>query len=138
MMPTPRARQRLTEALQFSLEQQSPAYIEIRRQQLVERLQQVARESVDIAVNPSAFDYAVAFANLLPAEAPDPEIVIEDDGEVAFDWGETTHSTFSVSIGSDGTLRFGGLFGYQTRYGSDQLVSTIPNEILAYIDRTRR
>jgi len=118
----------------------SPAYTEIRRSRLLEALRRtlVDAERSSVFVDASALDYAVAFISLLPPEAPDPDIVIEEDGDVAFDWGSSAESTFSVSVGSDGTLRFGGLFGNGTRYGSEPLVSAIPNEILAYIDKARQ
>lgn len=136
LMATPSAKNRLAADPLFNVGDSSPAYTVIRKAKLLEALQRAVAEATDVDVNPSAFDYATAFIKLLPAEAPEPSIVIEDDGEVAFDWGDSTRSTFSVSIGGDGTLRFGGLFGYQTRYGSDQLTSSIPKEILGYIHKT--
>ncbi len=89
-------------------------------------------------IDPFAAQYALWFLNLLPEDTPLPTVVVEDDGEVAFDWHRNARSTFSVSVGRDGTLRFAGLFGHRTRSGTDQLVGSIPRDILASIAQVVR
>lgn len=80
--------------------------------------------------------WALWFVSLLPGDTPEPEVVLEEDGDVALDWEASANSTFSISIDSDGIMRFGGLFRDATRYGRERLASSIPPEILALIART--
>ena len=89
--------------------------------------------SHDRRVDVGALRYAAEFLRILPNDVPEPDIVIEEDGEVGFDWDVSRRATFSVSVGPDGTLRYGGLFGRRTRYGSAQLTSSIPPDILSLI-----
>ena len=107
---------------------------------------EVRREILDLmgndaraCIDSSTAKYAIALLELLPIETPKPDVVAEDDGEIAFDWDIESRRTFSVSIGRDGTLRYGGLFGHKTRYGSVQLTSSVPNEIVSHVaDVTKR
>lgn len=86
-----------------------------------------------VEIDPIAAQYALDFVKLLPEDTPEPTVVVEDDGEVAFEWHRNARHTFSVSVGRDGTLRFAGLFGHRSRSGVDQLVGRIPNDILRSI-----
>lgn len=114
-----------------------PAYSELWRKRLREQLASATSSEETARPNQTALVYAEAFLSMLPHETPEPDLVFEDDGEVAFDWQSSTRSTFSVSIGEDGTLRYGGLFGYRTRYGTEQLTSAIPSVILEGISEAR-
>lgn len=102
------------------------------KRDLLDRVQRAARSSL-IDVGEDTLYYAFRFAQLLPTSTPLPDVVVDDDGEVAFDWGTSARSTFTVSVGRGGLLRFAGLFNGRTRFGADQLTSTIPAELLAYV-----
>jgi hypothetical protein len=110
-----------------------PAYSELWRERLRQRLLSAMNSMSVPKPNQTALAYAAGFLSMLPHETPEPDLVFEDDGEVGFDWQSSTRSTFSVSIGEDGTLRYGGLYGYRTRYGTEQLTSAIPSVILECI-----
>lgn len=116
----------------------STSYSDLVKQQLLGRLRSSVEQASGVEVGESTLSYAERFVSLLPINTPVPDIVLEDDGEIAFDWGVSATSTFSVSVSRDGTLRFAGLFGGKTRYGTDQLTSTIPSEILSYVNAASR
>jgi hypothetical protein len=94
----------------FKSEQTPPAYSELWRERIRQELSSATTSVAVAKPNQTALAYAEAFLSMLPHETPEPDLVFEDDGEVAFDWHGSTRSTFSVSIGEDGTLRYGGLF----------------------------
>lgn len=117
----------------FTFDARSSAYTDWLRERLLGQIRGLATGDAAAVVDPTTLDYALRFAQLLPTDAPEPDVVVEDDGEIGFDWGTSQQSTFSVSVGPDGSLHFAGLIGIRTRHGSDQLTSTIPAEILALI-----
>lgn len=83
------------------------------------------------SIEPSTYRHASQFLALLPASTPNPEIVVEDDGEIAFDWDLGPRRVFSVSVGRDGTLSYAGLFGIQKAHGVTMLDDdAIPHEVL--------
>lgn len=83
------------------------------------------------SMEPSTYRHASQFLALLPASTPDPEIVVEDDGEIAFDWDLGPRQVFSVSVGRDGTLSYAGLFGIQKAHGVTMLDDdAIPHEVV--------
>jgi hypothetical protein len=82
-----------------------------------------------------ALYWATEFIRQLPSDTAAPTLEFEPDGDIAFDWDCGTRSTFSVSVTPDGKLKYGGLFGTATRYGSETLTSSISPEILRCIWR---
>ena len=115
----------------------SVAFSDLWKRQLAVELTDLSAGRDEPRADLRAVEHALVFLELLPDETPEPEMVVESDGEIAFDWDAGRRATFSVSIGPDGTLRYGGLFGYRTRSGTDQLVTSIPREILEHIAATR-
>lgn len=87
------------------------------------------------AVEGSTRDFARMFASALPAGVPTPEVSIDRDGDIAFDWDEGPRRVFSVSVSRDGTLNFAGLFGPNTIHGSEVLDRGIPPTIAYAIKR---
>ncbi|MGH8647228.1 MAG: hypothetical protein ACREX4_23325 [Gammaproteobacteria bacterium] len=84
------------------------------------------------SIETSTYRHASQFLALLPATTPAPEIVVEEDGEIAFDWDLSPRQVFSVSVGRDGTLSYAGLFGIQKAHGVTMLDDdAIPSEVLA-------
>ncbi len=86
-------------------------------------------------VNATAMTYARHFLALLPLNACSPEITIDNDGEVNFQWDFGRRCVFSVSIGRDGTLTYAGLFGYNKMHGTEMLAGTIPMVVSGGIAR---
>lgn len=64
----------------------------------------------------------------LPSVVPAPEVSVERDGEVAFDWNEHPRRTLSVNVG-DGQLGFAALIGQEAIYGRVPFGSALPDTL---------
>jgi len=88
-----------------------------------------------IAADVSIFSYALSFIDQLPLNYPTPEIAIDNDGEIAFEWDYEPRRIFSVRIGRDGWLNYAGLFGHSSFHGAEIMRDSIPSEIIDGIER---
>src|SRR5690606_15629524 len=76
----------------------------------------------------------------LPRGIPDPEIIVEPDGEFAFEWHKEPRCTFVFSVSPDGVLSYSGLYG-TAKYVGRKLFDEnkrLPTEILWGIERVFR
>ena len=65
-----------------------------------------------------------------------PQVTIDPDGEVAFEWRHNRHRVFSVSVGPRGELTYAGLFDGSNVHGVEtRMVDGLPREIRAGIQR---
>lgn len=69
----------------------------------------------------------------LPQEISDPEVEIDPDGEVSFDWWTGVRRCFSLSVSGDGLLTFSGLIGQTPLHGTALFADYIPTGILSHI-----
>ena len=76
-------------------------------------------------------DNARHFINILPSAFNFPEISVDPDGEISFEWYLAPRKQFSISFGSNGELTYSGLFGSRTTHGTEILVDEIPKIILS-------
>lgn len=74
------------------------------------------------------------FAEALP-DWPNPEIVCEPDGEIAFEWQLDRNHVVSVSIGLTDDLSYAAMFGRNKTYGTEQFAGEIPRPIVACMAR---
>jgi hypothetical protein len=74
-----------------------------------------------------AFLNARAFLSNLPTTVPIPEITVEPDGEIAFEWYLQPRWVFSVSVGSNNELTYAGLFGRNKIHGTEYFENELPN-----------
>lgn len=88
-----------------------------------------------LAAGIGAYESASLFLDLLPSSAPDPEIAIDPDGDVSFDWHYGPRANFSVSVNATGQLSYAGLYGWNSNYGTDSISDGLPRAIL---DNLRR
>jgi hypothetical protein len=91
-----------------------------------------------VPVSLETLGYARRFVWALPSSVPMPEVVVEPDGEISFEWSDSPKWVFSVSIGPRGELAYAGLFGRKKTYGTDQFVDEIPTTILRSLGRYLR
>jgi len=87
------------------------------------------------AIDETSYRNAIHFSWLLPPNIPVPEIYIDPDGEVNFEWYAGPRQVFSVSIGSNNELAYAGLFGANKTHGVEYLDDELHGTILDNIRR---
>ncbi len=98
----------------------------------------IAAEEAGVSVPPLALHDAIRFAQSIPLDWPAPEIVVEQNGDVAFDWVLDSRRVLSVAIGPSGSAGYAALVGYEPTYGRVFLTSGIPETILRLMSAVRR
>ena len=78
---------------------------------------------------------SLRFLDLLPSTTPTPEVGVEPDGMVAFEWYEEPRWVFSVSFETNGKLVYAGLFGNSKTHGTEYFGEQLPQIILENIHR---
>jgi len=114
------------------------------RSQAFEHLNEVFREAQEenwdgegaAPADLLSYEYAQSFLLMLPSWVPNPDVFVDPDGEICFEWDKGRRVVFSVSIGRDGTLTYAGLFGATKRHGVEPFVDNISEVILDGIHRT--
>ncbi|HWH82282.1 MAG TPA: hypothetical protein VNU71_08600 [Burkholderiaceae bacterium] len=103
---------------------------------LLSELLTLARED---GIDPGALAMAMEFAVTLPPDVRLPEMSIDPDGEVAFDWG-SEHGIVSVSVGATGRIVYAAELGGQPTSGTTQLSGEVPGPLRASLAafRTQR
>ncbi|HKN75513.1 MAG TPA: hypothetical protein VJW94_10085 [Candidatus Acidoferrum sp.] len=101
---------------------------------LVSEIHEVIRESRAmgaVPINEDAGQMAIKFATLLPTSIPVPEVGVDPDGEISFDWLGPSGKMFSVSVDKKGRLAYAGRFGEKRKNsGVEQLSDICPPEII--------
>jgi len=87
------------------------------------------------AVDFGSYLEAERFIHSLPITVPSPEITVEPDGEIAFEWRNGPRCVFSVSMGNNGELTYAGLFGRSKTHGTEYFGDGLPRTILDNIQR---
>ena len=91
-----------------------------------------------LPVNEQSAAYAAEMIRMMDAVPEIPQISVDPDGEVAFEWDYGPRKVFSVSVGRDGTLTYAGLFGFSKTHGTEILSKSIPATIWANIERVTK
>ena len=81
------------------------------------------------ALTEDIFAEARCFIENLPISAPPPELSIDPDGEIVFEWYASPRKTFSVSVGIN-CLTYAGIFGSSTTHGTEPFDNDIPKTII--------
>jgi len=87
------------------------------------------------AINIDSYNYALYFALSLPSSIPIPEIYVNPDGYVTYEWYEGKRRVFSVSVGNRNELAYAGLYGASKTYGVEYMYEEIPENIIGNINR---
>ena len=130
---------RFDQYLQRSLEHYAWARLEPVCQALFSLLSERNQRagSIDEArVSASVVPHALAFASLIPAGYPRPELTADPDGEVSFDWFGKNDRILSISVGPKGRLSFAARFSDDERLsGALTLKDEFPRIILQALQR---
>jgi hypothetical protein len=78
---------------------------------------------------------AIFFSQMLPAHLPVPEIYVDPDGEITFEWYSNPRKVFSVTVRGNEELVYAGLFGINKIYGTESFDDELPDVILDNISR---
>ncbi len=87
------------------------------------------------AISPRVYSQAVKFLALLPPVVPMPDISLDPDGEIAFDWLREPRRGFSISVGEKGELSYAGIFGRNRTHGTEIFQNDIPKIIMENLSR---
>ncbi len=122
--------------LQDWVRQSFDHYLEPRLQLLFPEIQEAVSEDGS-GVDEATIRAAELFAYCLPRFGPVPEVSVDPDGEISFDWIAPSGSKmFSVSINNQSRLAYAGWFGEKSRiHGIEQLAENCPQEILRGIQK---
>lgn len=92
-----------------------------------------------IKVDRNTLQAAIDFAGTLPRALPPPEVSLDPDSEIAFDWLGRSGKIFSVSINAEGRLAYAGWFGEKSKvHGVEQLSEICSPEITRGIAKAFR
>lgn len=86
-------------------------------------------------ISPLVIVSALMFIKLLPTDLPTPEITIDPDGEVLFEWYHSPYRVFSVSVGASGKSVYAGLLGDERTHGTSSFASKFPRLFLEAIKK---
>ena len=78
---------------------------------------------------------ACRFLNALPSVIPTPEVGLDPDGEISFDWIVSRDRQLTVSISPEGELNYAGIYGAAVKHGRELFDDSVPHEIIEAIRR---
>jgi hypothetical protein len=85
----------------------------------------VANRKVDIGTLQQAFELVDA----LPVWAPPPEIEMESDGQIGFDWVFARDCVVSLNVGRAGMVGYASRIGLESSYGRLPFAGVLPERI---------
>jgi hypothetical protein len=88
-----------------------------------------------LPVNDDSRRLAYKFMKIIPESYPLPDVAVDPDGDVSFDWNNESKESFAVSVSGEGMLSFAGLFRRGKVHGSEEFSGEIPKPILLYLER---
>lgn len=78
---------------------------------------------------------AQAFVDSLPKNFPIPELGVEPDGHITFEWYISSSRLLSISISPDSTLFYAGIFGNAKVSGVEYFLGKVPDQLVTLIRR---
>jgi hypothetical protein len=86
-------------------------------------------------VNAFALFQASRLLRILPSTFGAPELSVDPDGEISFEWYLEPRRVFSLSVGPHGELSYAGLFGRSDAHGTEYFGDELPKPILENLNR---
>jgi len=88
------------------------------------------------AANADSIRHAARFLASLPSSHPTPDVGVDPDGDISFEWYASPELLFSISIAPGGELHYAGRFGKSRVRGKEAVASSASSSILrSYIKR---
>jgi hypothetical protein len=86
-------------------------------------------------INSLAIQQAFRLLKILPSTFQSPELSVDPDGEVSFEWHLEPRRVFSISVGPYGELSYAGLFGRSDAHGTEYFGDELPKPIVENLNR---
>ena len=110
---------------------------DLNRSDLYDELSKVVLEAYEegwdgydaLAANPVSMAHSINFIGLLPDNFLNPEVAIDIDGDVAFEWDAGPRKIISLRMSAGGSIKYASLIGFSKRYGTLYFNDSIPEEI---------
>lgn len=83
-----------------------------------------------ISVSSLAINVASALIWAFPEHVPPAEVKVEEDGEIVFDWNESSERGLTVTVTANGYLGYSALVGLKPDYGRAPFAGSIPDTVL--------
>lgn len=81
------------------------------------------------------FVAAINFLHMLSPTLPKPELGVDPDGGIVFEWYRRPDKVFSVSVEKDNLLTYAGLFDFSKASGTEYFDQDLPEIIFLQIQR---
>jgi hypothetical protein len=88
-----------------------------------------------VQANSLAMQQAFRLLRILPSTFRNPELSVDPDGEISFEWYLEPRRVFSISIGPHGELSYAGLFGRSDAHGTEYFGDELPKPIVDNLNR---
>ena len=83
----------------------------------------------------ATYQVAKRFILALPTVLPMPELTVDRDGEINFDWFGSSGQIFSVSLRHDGRLVYAGQFAPRKSVsGKEEFNDAVPKEVIRWVE----
>ena len=106
---------------------------------VIEAAQEASRPNWDLAgglpVTQGTLAQAFAFLDVLPSMLPEPEVSVDPDGEVSFEWSFGPRRILAASINASGRISFAALIGASRLHGTDYLLDALPESVAHALQR---
>lgn len=86
-------------------------------------------------IEPRVSQLACRFLNTLPSAIPTPDVGVDPDGEISFEWIVSRDRQLTVSLSPESVLSYAGVYGSAAKHGKEEFDDTVPQELLEAIRR---
>lgn len=85
------------------------------------------------AIDSITVTQALALLDALPLWVTAPEVALEPDGQIGFDWVLGRRRMLSLNVGRNGMLGYSSLLGMESSYGRTPFAGELPERVLALL-----
>lgn len=90
------------------------------------------------AIDAQTISQAFALLEALPSWVPAPELAIESDGQIGFDWHCSSDRVLSLNVGRTGMIGYAALNGLESTYGRLPFGGVLPERIRTLLHLVRQ